>query len=62
MLIQWQNVNETPTGGITIKGDPNMPSKQNLLWRFRQKWIIFEIENYCDPYMSFLMTEKIKCV
>ena len=60
MFELWQDVKEVPKGGIVVKGDPNMPSKQNLLWRFQQKWIIFEIENHCDPYYVFFDDGKDK--
>lgn len=60
MFGLWQNVKEVPTGGITIKGDPKMPSKQNLLWRFKQKWIIFAIENDGEPYYVFFDDAKDK--
>ena len=60
MGLWWKDVKEVPMGGITIKGDPNMPSKQNLLWRFRQKWMIFAIDNNCEPYYVFFDDGKDK--
>lgn len=60
MFGLWQNVSGVPKGGIAVKGDSNMPSKQNLLWRFLQKWMIFTVVNDGKPYYVFFDDGKDK--